>query len=108
MRTYFTRRHMRTYFLFLDENKAEFSANANGNYKEGISMSAKSFAELPHCRKNIYKNQFEEIRQQYEKDRKAFYDATASKAKDEDEGEKTRTKLHCKRLELDAKHCLFQ
>ena len=67
--------------MFLDEKKASFVEKAGGNYKQGISIAAKAWRELPPAEKKPYGEEAARLKVQYNKDLKAFLDAGGQKVK---------------------------
>ena len=67
------------YFLFVQEKKEQFIAEADGNYKTGISLAASAYKELSDDAKQPFESKAKEMRDQYEKDMQAFLDAGGTK-----------------------------
>lgn len=67
------------YILFLGERRYEFVAKASGNYRNGISLAAKAFAELPESNKYIEKAK--ERKDACDRDLQAFVQAGGETAK---------------------------
>ena len=67
------------YLLFVQEKKEQFIAEADGNYKTGISLAASAYKELSDDAKQPFESKAKEMRDQYEKDMQAFLDAGGTK-----------------------------
>mmetsp|Transcript_17577 Transcript_17577/g.33133 ORF Transcript_17577/g.33133 Transcript_17577/m.33133 type:complete len:208 (+) Transcript_17577:80-703(+) len=66
---------MRSYFLYLEERKAEFVKKAGGNYKQGISQAAQAWKSLSAKDKLPFETKAQKLKAQYEKDMAAFLEA---------------------------------
>ena len=67
------------YLLFVQEKKEQFIAEADGNYKTGISLAASAYKELSDDAKQPFESKAKEMRDQYEKDMQAFLEAGGTK-----------------------------
>ena len=67
------------YLLFVQEKKEQFIAEADGNYKTGISLAALAFKALSDDAKKPFEFKAKEMKDQYEKDMQAFLDAGGTK-----------------------------
>jgi len=66
---------MKSYFLYLEEHKAEFVKKAGGNYKQGISQAAQAWKSLDAKDKLPFETKYKQLKEQYEKDMAAFLEA---------------------------------
>ena len=73
------KRPLNPYLLFVEEKKAQFIAEAGGNYKTGISLAALAYKALSDDAKKPFEFKAKEMRDQYEKDMQAFLDAGGTK-----------------------------
>ena len=73
------KRPLNPYLVFVEEKKAQFIAEAGGNYKTGISLAALAFKALSDDAKKPFEFKAKEMRDQYEKDMQAFLDAGGTK-----------------------------
>ena len=67
------------YLLFVQEKKEQFIAEADGNYKTGISLAALAYKALSDDAKKPFEFKAKEMKDQYEKDMQAFLDAGGTK-----------------------------